>query len=66
MPVDRQRRAYVCVDKEGQVIHRVFLHAGDAEPAVCSEHGKMIRQTNMPYTEKAKTAKRNEGKVKAQ
>lgn len=50
-----ERRAYVCAHKDhGTNPPRIFVIPGDPEPPRCPEHGKMIRQTNLPYHPKRK------------
>jgi transcriptional regulator with XRE-family HTH domain len=43
------RRAFVCAHKDCVPPRRVFLGRGESGPAVCPEHGVMVRQPNVPY-----------------
>jgi hypothetical protein len=42
-----ERRAYICLKCEPP--RRDFMSATDEKEPRCPQHGKMIRQANMPY-----------------
>jgi hypothetical protein len=52
----KERRAYVCYDKDGTLHKRVFLlpDQNDGYVPRCAEHGAMKRQPNTPYRKKDK------------
>lgn len=50
-PARRQRRAWVCFNKDGTIHRRVFLLPGESETPKpkCHDHGPMVRQVNTVY-----------------